>query len=729
MAKIKKEILCTLGPSSCNRFVIQRLNDLDVTLFRINLSHTKLSDIDKVIDEIQQCTSVPICLDTEGAQVRTGDLKEGKIFVEANQIIRIVNKPLAGTEEQFNFYPNFMVDQLEVGEMVSIDFNSVLVQVIDKDWGGVTVRVITGGALGENKAVSFERTVRMSPLTEKDVTIIKQIYKWNIKHVALSFANRVEDVRFLRSLVGEDVHLISKIESLNGLDNVESIAQASDAVLIDRGDLSREVPIEQIPRVQKEIIRRAKDQGVHIYVATNLLESMITMPSPTRAEVNDIFNTLKDGADGLVLAAETAIGKYPVQCAMMVKKVISEFVKFDQGETLNERKLPSNNSLLLTEPHGGQLIDRIDPDPDWDHVITLPKINVDRLALINAEQIAVGTYSPLTGFMNKKELESVLQEKRLPNGVVWPLPITLQVDPKDINNIDKGNEVVLCDSKTKEMIAILEIEDIFMFDLEMIASKMFATTERQHPGVHQLFSRSNQFLGGPIRLLKRLQSADKHFEITPRQTRRIFENKGWCRVVGFHTRNAPHRVHEFIQLKAFEKYHCDGLFIHPLTGPKKQGDYTAQIILKSYEILINKFYPKDKVLLAALQSYPRYAGPIEAVFTAICRKNFGCSHFIIGRDHSGVGGYYDKDAAYRLFEELGPIGIEPIYFNEYGYSPISQSYLDVSRNNSNELLNISGTEARKMLQNKTVLPDWFMRPDIAALIIEEMKNGKEVFTE
>ncbi|MBZ0167682.1 MAG: sulfate adenylyltransferase, partial [Candidatus Omnitrophica bacterium] len=435
----------------------------------INLSHTKLEDIERVVDEIRAYTNVAICLDTEGAQVRTGDLAEGKVKVEENSIIKILNYPVAGNAETFNLYPCNIVRELEIGDLVSIDFNSVLVQIIENIPDGVLARVLTGGLLGQNKAVTVDRDLRMPPLTEKDQAILKIGLQMGITHVALSFANKGEDVDFIRSIVGDDVFLISKIESINGIENLRGIAGRSNAILLDRGDLSREVPIEQIPRAQKEMIRRGKECGAKVYVATNLLESMITDANPTRAEVNDVFNTLVDGADGLVLAAETAIGSHPVQCAMMVSKIIQQFSEFDNGSKFSTKYLKQRNSMLLVEPHGGKLVNRLCSGPDWDEINQLKKLSVDITVLMNAEQIALGTYSPIEGFMTKEELESVIHDYALPNSVVWPLPITLQLQKGHGVPNTAGERIALCLDSTGEIHAILEISEVYSYDVEKIA--------------------------------------------------------------------------------------------------------------------------------------------------------------------------------------------------------------------------------------------------------------------
>jgi pyruvate kinase len=326
------EILCTLGPASLDRRTIQRLEQSGATLFRINLSHTKLAELPQMIETIREATAVPICLDTEGAQIRTGEFVDGSINLRDNTIVRAHFRRVPADDKNFNFYPRSITTILEPGDFISIDFNAVLVQVIAKEHDCVLMRVLQGGLVGQNKAVTVERDIPLPPLTEKDQTALKLGCEMGLSHFALSFANSGADVQQLRRLVGEGAFIISKIESHSGLENLEEIAANSDALLIDRGDLSRQVPLEVLPQIQKSVIQRARAVNRRVYVATNLLESMVSMPTPTRAEVNDIYNTLADGADGLVLAAETAIGKYPIQCASMVNKIIRGFQR-DESDT------------------------------------------------------------------------------------------------------------------------------------------------------------------------------------------------------------------------------------------------------------------------------------------------------------------------------------------------------------------------------------------------------------
>src|SRR5688572_21389719 len=436
------EILCTLGPASLNRRTIQRLEQSGATLFRVNLSHTKLADLPRIIETIRDATQVPICLDTEGAQIRTGEFVDGSINLRDNTVVRVHFRRVPADDKNFNFYPLDIAKLLEPGDFVSIDFNSALVQVIARDSEAVSMRVLQGGLVGQNKAVTVERDIPMPPLTEKDVAALALGREMGLSHFALSFAGRGEDVQYFRSIVGEDAFIISKIESRSGLEHLEKIAAGSDALLIDRGDLSRQVPIELLPQTQKNIIQRARAVACRVYVATNLLESMVSMPTPTRAEVNDIYNTLADGADGLVLAAETAIGKYPIQCASMVSKIIHGF---QHNELNGDRLYPPDAVSLLLEPHGGRLVHREAAPTDLNDVERLPRLAIPGTELMDCEQFGVGTYSPLAGFMDLETLESVLDTYRLPSGEVWTLPILLQVNSEEFMKFMPGDRVALAD--------------------------------------------------------------------------------------------------------------------------------------------------------------------------------------------------------------------------------------------------------------------------------------------
>jgi len=523
--------------------------------------------------------------------------------------------------------------------------------------------------------------------------------------------------------VGKDAFLISKIESRNGLENLEEIAANSNALLIDRGDLSRQVPIELLPQTQKSIIQRAKKAGRRVYVATNLLESMVSEPTPTRAEVNDIFNTLADGADGLVLAAETAIGAYPIQCTSMVSKMIHAF---ERDELESDQFYPLDAVSLLTEPHGGQLVHREAKPDDLASIAHLPHLPIPEKDLMDCEQFGYGTYSPLTGFMNRETLESVLYTNHLPTGEVWTLPILLQINPENIKSLTPGERIALTNEQGI-VHSLLDITEIYRYDLQNLAVQMYGTAIRSHPGVDRLMSRGDYFVAGDVTLVQPLAYPYRHYLYTPAQTRFIFTRLGWSRVVAFHSRNPAHRGHESIQYRALERTGADGIYINPVAGPKKRGDFLPEPILLSYQTLLEfGCYPKGKVVLGSFFTYSRYAGPREAVFTALCRKNMGCSHFIIGRDHAGVGNFYPRDANRKIFESLGDIGIEPVFFETVGFNNETGKY---EVDHGQPLKMLSGTEVRETLRSGRHLPDWFMRDLIQEVLLTEMVNGKPLFYE
>lgn len=721
----KIKLLCTLGPVSLNEKTIVRLDEIGVDIFRINLSHTEIEYLIPVIEEIKRYTKKPICLDTEGAQVRTGYVENNSIYLEDNSIVEIVSEKVIGNSSKISFTPGFVVREIEPGDLISVDFDSVLLQAMGKNNNSVTAKVISAGFVGSNKAVTIDHDVNLPAMSDKDKEAVCIGRRHGISHFALSFAGSRQAVEEFRKACGKEVFIISKIESKRGLANVEEICQVSDALLIDRGDLSREEPIDKIPFIQKLIIQKARVHKVPVYVATNLLESMIKNKKPTRAEANDVANTLLDGAQGLVLAAETAIGAHPVNCASMISQMIKHFHDVSRGISLED--LQRKESFLLVEPHGGVLINRLRGNSSWAGPHRYKTIQVGINDLLNAEQIAIGTFSPLEGFMNKTQLESVLENYRLPNGTIWPLPITLQIAKQQVRCLNVGDTVAIADQQTGDIYAFLHIDDIYGYDLDKMSKDIFGTNDDSHPGVEALKKEGNYFIGGEVDLIRRLPLEYKHYGLMPRQVRAIFESKGWSRVVGFHTRNVIHRVHEHIQMLAFQQHHCDGLFIHPAVGPKKKGDYQPGIILKSCELMMDKYYPKGKVVLSAFQSYSRYCGPREAVFTALCRKNFGCSHFIVGRDHTGVGNYYSLNAAHKLFKQLGDIGIVPIFFNAVHYCKKCNEYVNRCKHGNSQMTTISGTEGREILKEGKYPPEWFMRREVSGLILNELRQGKEVF--
>ena len=441
--------------------------------------------------------------------------------------------------------------------------------------------------------------------------------------------------------------MIAKVESQRGLANCREIAAHADAVLIDRGDLSREIPMERVPMTQKAIIDIGKEAGKPVYVATNLLESMVTATTPTRAEINDIYNTLLDGANGLVLAAETAIGRHPVSCARMLKTMILDAeARPEQGH--EESDLPS----LLPPPHGGHLVSCLIDDAELAEAErACPAAAIDRYAASDCRQIALGTFSPLDGFMTRETLDAVLDHHRLPGGPAWSMPLLLPLAGAAVG------ETVLRD-ETGRALALMEIEEVFTLDPGALGRRWFGTESADHPGVCLMARRGTTFAGGRIRVSREFAGARSPFELSPGDVRKILAHKAWARVVGFHGRNLPHRGHEFLQSEALARCRADGLLISPVIGFTKPGDIDSHLIVEAYLKLFGLAgYPGHRALLAGVDAYSRFAGPREAVFTALCRKNMGCSHFIVGRDHAGVGDFYPRFAAREIFDELGPIGV------------------------------------------------------------------------
>ena len=331
-----QKILVTLGPSSLREDVIKKCESQGIYVFRINLSHTPLEQVAPTILKIRQWTDVPICLDSEGAQLRNQNMiSENTDFTEGSSV-RIHFSPVIGDADNISFSPLNVARQFVVGDLISIDFNDVKLAVESVGEDHCMARVAVAGTIGSNKAADVQRDLILDPLTEKDREAIKIGRNMGINHFALSFTNCRQDVEVMRDLCGQDASIICKIESPSGLINLEDILGAADEILIDRGDLSRKVPIEKIPFIQRRIISIARSHSTPVYVATNLLESMIVRNAPTRAELNDVVSTILMGSNGLVLAAETAIGKHPVQAVEMVRRLIKETEKWTTNTTIAE---------------------------------------------------------------------------------------------------------------------------------------------------------------------------------------------------------------------------------------------------------------------------------------------------------------------------------------------------------------------------------------------------------
>ena len=330
------KILVTIGPNSLNPNVIRKCAESDVFLFRLNLSHTPIESLEDNIDKIRASTSVPICLDSEGAQLRNQEMVNNCAeFIVGNQV-NIHFSSAIGNSANISFNPDRAAEQFRAGDTLTLDFNGATVRIIERQNDKCIAEIIKSGQVGSNKAANLDRQIQLPAITKKDEMAINIGRRKGVRHFALSFASSSEDVIRMRKLCGPEATIISKIESRKGLANLPAILQVTNDILIDRGDLSRELPIEKIPFLQRRIVSMAKAQGVPVYIATNLLESMVTAEMPTRAEANDIVSSLLMGADGLVLAAETAIGCYPDKCVQMVRRLSDLTLKWTENSSIED---------------------------------------------------------------------------------------------------------------------------------------------------------------------------------------------------------------------------------------------------------------------------------------------------------------------------------------------------------------------------------------------------------
>jgi len=330
------KILVTLGPNSLKQDIIPQMENNYTYVFRINLSHTPIDLVEKNIAQIQKYTNVPVCLDSEGAQIRNQSMAGGKTTFHEGDTVKIYYDEIEGDSNSISFAPLYIANQLKAGDEIGIDFNLARLKVVEKLHNYALATVETGGLVGSNKAADVNREIELEPITPKDKEAINIGKRMGIKHFALSFAGSRKDVEAMRERTGNDAMIISKIESRSGLLNLGNIISASDEILIDRGDLSRQVDLEKIPFLQRRIVSMARSMRVPVYVATNLLESMINGPEPTRAEINDVVSTLLMGSNGLVLAAETAVGLYPVESVKMIERLIVQLEKWTENSSIDE---------------------------------------------------------------------------------------------------------------------------------------------------------------------------------------------------------------------------------------------------------------------------------------------------------------------------------------------------------------------------------------------------------
>jgi len=370
----------------------------------------------------------------------------------------------------------------------------------------------------------------------------------------------------------------------------------------------------------------------------------------------------------------------------------------------------------MPKPHGGKLIDR-HIKKDLSETAKLPKSEINTNLAEDIENIAKGVFSPLEGFLCKNDLENVVKEKRLEDDTPWTIPILLDFDKQEIKNLKEGDQILLTNTETG-LRSILNIDEIYTFDKKTLAQSVYGTQDTNHPGVANVHNMKQFLLGGKITLLQSKTRDFDEYNLTPKETRFLFKEKGWKEIVAFQTRNPPHIGHEYVQKTALT--FVDGIFINPIIGKKKKGDFTDKVILASYETLMKYYYLKERAVMSILRTSMKYAGPREAIHHAIMRKNYGCTHFIVGRDHAGVGNYYGPYDAHAIFQEFPDIGITPVFFRSFFKCTKCDAVVNekICPHEEKYHINFSGKKIRELLVNGQIPPDDMMRKEVSETILK-----------
>jgi sulfate adenylyltransferase len=381
----------------------------------------------------------------------------------------------------------------------------------------------------------------------------------------------------------------------------------------------------------------------------------------------------------------------------------------------------------LIAPHGGTLIVNQAGAEEQaelrERARSLPRVVIGSRQIADLEMLAVGAFSPLNGFLQRADYLSVLNSMHLANGLPWSIPVTLATSTEQAAQLKDGEQIALVDAEGA-LYAVLQLQEKYPYDKQLEAQQVYRTTDGAHPGVQVLYQQGDVLLGGQVRTLGPFPSAFAHYRYTPTQSRQLFAERGWKRVVGFQTRNPVHRAHEYIQKCALET--VDGLFLHPLIGDTKGDDIPADVRMRCYTVLLENYYPAERVILGVLPAAMRYAGPREAIFHALIRKNYGCSHFIVGRDHAGVGNYYGTYDAHYIFAEFSAeeLGITPMFFDHTFYCRVCDAMASAKTcpHSNEQHVALSGTKVRQLLQSGTLPPPEFSRPEVAQVLIEAMRK-------
>jgi len=370
----------------------------------------------------------------------------------------------------------------------------------------------------------------------------------------------------------------------------------------------------------------------------------------------------------------------------------------------------------MPKPHGGKLINR-SIKKELSETAELPKLEINTTLSEDIINISSGVFSPLEGFLHNNDLENVLNEKRLADDTPWTIPVLLDFNKQDINEVKEGDRILLT-NKENGVLALLDIGEIFTYDKKTLAQTVYGTQDTTHPGVANVYNMKQLLLGGKITLLDSKTRKFDEYNLSPKETRILFKEKGWKEIVAFQTRNPPHIGHEYVQKTALT--FVDGIFINPIIGKKKSGDFRDEVILSSYETLIKHYYLKERAVMSILRTSMKYAGPREAIHHAIMRKNYGCTHFIVGRDHAGVGNYYGPYDAHDIFSEFPDLGIVPVFFRSFSRCTKCGSVVNdkICPHDQKYHINFSGKKIRELLRNGEIPSEDMMRKEVSETILK-----------